>query len=121
MNTSALVSRTITTPSDEKIAVFAYRKKGGSRPPGAMIVTIWLSGAPPTDSNKTTPVEFTFPGAKFTEPVYADLVTGKVHEFPRDRWSANGGSVTFKQMPICDSPVLIAEKTALRLVPKETR
>jgi hypothetical protein len=105
-----------TAPPDEKLAVFGYRKKNSD----ALIATVWLNGAPPTDSNATTPVDLTFHASRFTSPVFADLVTGNVHEIPRDRWSAEGGNVTFKQLPLYDSPVLIAEKAALALDTKGT-
>ena len=100
-----------TTTSDEKLAVFGYRKKGSD----ALIATVWLNGAPPTDSNRTTLVDLTFHASRFTAPVYADFVTGNVHEIPRSRWSAKDGNVTFKQLTLYDSPVLIAEKAALTI------
>jgi hypothetical protein len=105
-----------TAPPDEKLAVFGYRRKGSD----ALVATVWLNGDPPTDSNATTPVDLTFHASRFTSPVYADLITGNVHEIPRDRWSVEGGNVTFKQLPLYDSPVLIAEKAALALDTKGT-
>ncbi|MCX7010197.1 MAG: hypothetical protein NTY53_23655 [Kiritimatiellaeota bacterium] len=92
-----------------RLAVTGYRKKEG----GAMLVAVWFNSLAPVDSNATTPVDLTFAGAKFTEPVYADLLTGQIYKIPRDRWSSADDTVTFKQMPVYDSPVLIAEKTAL--------
>ena len=38
-------------------------------------------------------------------------MTGNVRELPLDLWLIHGGSVTFEQLPLYDSPVLIAEKT----------
>lgn len=100
-----------TVPSGDKLAVFGYRKKEG----GGAVVTAWLNGAPPEDSNATTPVDLSFPGAKFTAPVYVDLVSGNVHDIPADRWAADEGGTTFKQLPLCDAPVLVAEKSALSI------
>jgi hypothetical protein len=62
-----------------------------------------------------TPVDLTFAGAKFEEPVYADLLTGKVHALPRDCWAVADDAVTIRQLPLYDAPVLIAEKSALTL------
>jgi len=100
-----------TTPCKEKLAVSGYRQKVG----GSVMVTAWLSGAPPEDSNQMTPVDLTFHASRFTSPVYADLLTGKVYALPRDRWSVAGDAITFNQLPIYDSPILIAEKSALSL------
>jgi hypothetical protein len=83
----------------ESVAAFAWRKKDT----GAPIVAVWFNGAPPTDSNAKTPVDITFPTVRFETPVYADLLTGKVYALPS----------SFPQIPLYDSPVLIAEKTAL--------
>ncbi len=102
---------------DEKIAADAYRAEGGARPPGALVVAVWLNGAMPTDENAVTPMDLTFERAQFTAPVLADLLTGEVREIPRDRWFAADGKVTFKQMPLYDSPILIAGKAALLLQP----
>jgi hypothetical protein len=104
-----------STAADEKLAAFGYEVQGGARPPGALIVTVWLNGAPPTDSNRTTPMDVTFERASFTTPVLVDLLTGEVRAIPRDRWSAADGKATFKQMPLYDSPILVAEKSALLL------
>ncbi|MCX7010779.1 MAG: hypothetical protein NTY53_26650 [Kiritimatiellaeota bacterium] len=95
----------------EKLAAFGYRKKDG----GAPIVTLWLKGTTPTDSNAATPVDLTLSGMKFTAPVLVDLLTGNGYEIPRDRWTNAGDKVTFNQLPLFDSPILIAEKTALPL------
>jgi hypothetical protein len=103
------------TPSDEPLAVFGYRQKDS----GALVVTAWLNGAPPGDSNATTPVDLTFDAAGLTSPVYADLVTGLVYEIPRERWSVEGDRVTFRQLPLYDSPVLIADRAALLLDAKQ--
>lgn len=52
-------------------------------------------------------------------PVHADFVTSNAHGIPLDLWSAQGGNVKFEQLPLHDSPVLIAEKTvqAIQLEP----
>ena len=102
--------------SEGQIAVYAYRKKGG----GGTVVTTWSKASPPADSNATSPVDLTIPGVPFAEPVYVDLLTGKVYAIPRERWSSVGSAVAFKQVPIYDSPVLIAEKAVLPLERKAT-
>jgi hypothetical protein len=56
-------------------------------------------------------------GKQYFRIPYADLLTGKVYAIPRERWSADGDGVRFQQIPIYDSPVLLAEKSALPLAP----
>ncbi len=105
-----------TTPATEKLAVFGYRKKGD----GGTVVAAWLCGAPPEDANATMPVDLAMPGTKFTSPVYVDVITGDVYGIPADRWSADAGGVAFKQLPLYDSPVLIAERAVLQIEAKRT-
>lgn len=100
--------------SAEGLAVSAYCQKESGR----AIVAAWSNSGVPTESRETRAVDLTFPGVEFTEPVYADLLTGNVYAIPRQRWTCRGGQSQFRQMPLYDSPVLIAEKAALPLVEK---
>jgi len=95
----------------EQLAALGYRKKEGR----AAIVVLWQKAHPPTDSNAAEPIDLTLHGLAFSEPVYADLLSGNIYTIPRDRWSRDAGGAKFKQMPIGDWPVLIAEKAALPL------
>jgi hypothetical protein len=99
-----------TVSEYEQLAAYGYRKQDGA----ALVAAVWLSGAPPTESKLVTPLDLTLAPAQFTAPVLADLLTGEVREIPRDRWSAADGKVTFKQLPLYDAPVLIAEKAMLK-------
>lgn len=91
-----------------KLAVFGWRKKAG----GAPIVAAWFSGHTPSESNDLVPVDLALKGVTFKDPVYADLLTGRVYALP-------AGSVgpALKGIPVYDSPILIAEKSALPLRP----
>lgn len=93
------------------MSIYAYRHE----PSKHMIVTLWFNGNIPVDDNAKTPVDLTFRNASFAHPVYVDLRTGRVYEIPRDRWSSTGGVTTFKQIPVYDSPVLIADQATLPL------
>lgn len=107
---------TAQTPGKEPLAASAYRRKGNA----ATVVALWLKGAPPQESNTATPLELTFRDVKFAEPVYVDLLSGEVHAIPAERWLASGDEVTFKEMPVYDAPILIAEKGAISLDVKGT-
>jgi hypothetical protein len=93
---------------DDTIAAFGYAGKQGGH-----LVAIWLSGAPPAESNAATPADLVFTGVRFDEPVYADLLTGKVYALP----NAAGGS-SFRQVPLHDWPILIADRALVPLDPR---
>lgn len=94
------------------LAAFAYTNQTS----GAAVVALWFRGSPPVESNATLPVDLTFTGVRFTEPVYADLRTGTVYALPR-----GDSAASFQQVPLSDSPIVIAEKATLPLEPEPTR
>ena len=48
-------------------------------------------------------------------PVWVDMITGRVFEIPPDRIEWRKGGMTLKDVPMWDSPVLIASRTAILL------
>jgi len=78
-------------------AVFhAYRRKDT----GAKVAAVWLGGE--IAKNDNTPTLTKLPLTGFTEPVFVDLLTGDVSTLP-------------DPLPLYDSPILIADKSALPL------
>jgi len=99
--------------TDLPLSAYAYRHE----PSGGSIATIWLSGDVPVNDTRKTAIDLTFRGAAFSDPLYVDLRTGRAYAIPRDRWSAQDGVTTFHQVPVYDSPVLIADRATLPLDP----
>jgi hypothetical protein len=93
-----------TAGTTRSLAASAYVNKQT----GAQVVALWFRDDKPTDSNARTLVDLTFSGARFDKPVLVDALTGEVRALPR----ATVGS-RFSQIPLFDSPILIAEKSAL--------
>jgi len=58
---------------------------------------------------------FTFPSGSFQTPVYVDLRTGEVYKIPESDWKRNGTKYVFDNIPIYDSPILIADSSVIRL------
>jgi hypothetical protein len=56
----------------------------------------------------------TFLNAQLDEPVFIDMLTGGIYEIPESQIERNGQRIKFKQMPIYDSPVLIADKSIFK-------
>jgi hypothetical protein len=90
------------------IAAYAYSNTNFN----ASLVSLWFNDRPPAETNAMVFVNLTFQGVKFREPVYADLLTGCVYALP-----LQGEGFSFKDLPLYDSPILIAEKRALPLNP----
>ncbi len=97
--------------TDQEISSFAYRSAQND----GNIVVAWLSGERPTESLETTPVNFTLQGVTFSDPVFVNLMTGKVYQLPADQWKQEEGLVSVNALPLYDAPVLIAEKEVLAL------
>jgi hypothetical protein len=103
-----------TTNAAEKLAVHAYARAQTKQ----QVVAAWFCGGVPWDSNATTPVDFRFKQGDFQEPVYADLRTGVVYRIPKENWSREGDEFVVRGIPVYDSPILIAEKSALTIEEK---
>lgn len=97
--------------SDNKqsISLFGYENKAS----GKQVITFWFDDETPSDNNEKTSVDFTFPNGNFDEPVYVDLHSGKVYEIPENNYSYSGTQYKFEDMPVYDSPVLIADRSTL--------
>ena len=67
----------------------------------------------PGDSFETRPAVFRYLGQPLEDPVWVDLLTGHVYEFPKSGQLAFGGRVRFVNVPVYDSPCLITERRAV--------
>ena len=91
---------------DKTTACFAYRNKTA----GQNLIALWDDSGTPDDAFVTRPAQVTVKGLAFKEPVWVDLVSGRIYELPSDRVVQAGGFTIFRDVPLYDSPVLIAEK-----------
>ncbi len=97
--------------SETSLSLFGYRSKHFDK----QVIAIWMDSETPTNSNTKTLTTFEFPKGNFDTPVYVDLRTGKVYQIPKSHWKRNGSEYTFKNIPIYDSPILIAEESLLKI------
>jgi len=102
------------TPADPPLSAYAYQH----RPSGGTIVSLWFCGDVPSDNNAKKAVDLVFRNVKFAEPLYVDLRTGKAYAIPAADYTQVGTTSRFRQIPCYDSPILIADRTTVRL--KET-
>jgi hypothetical protein len=98
--------------TDRDVAVFGYENKSTKK----QVYTIWMNEAIPSNSNNIKEMFFSFSNAKIENPVYVDLLTGKVYEIPANQWSIKDNVTTFKNIPVYDSPILIADKSLIKFL-----
>ncbi len=67
----------------------------------------------PGDSFDTRPIAFKHAGAPLKEPVWVDLLTGRVYAFPKKDMLVHSSGVTFVNVPAYDSPCLLTERSVV--------
>jgi len=95
--------------TDRSVSVYGYEHVTSKK----QLYAIWNDEYIPTNSNTTRNISFTFLNGNFQQPVYVDLITGAVYEIPADKWSRVGNKYSFKDVPVYDAPVLIADKSLI--------
>lgn len=110
-NTLARVTApAVSVMADASSACFAYRHLKT----GAPLVVLWDNSGTPDDAFVTRPVQVTVKDLAFQEPVWVDLITGRVYAWPAERMVKAGAFTLFKDVPFYDAPVLIAEKALIQ-------
>lgn len=97
--------------SPRKITVAGFRKEENP------IVLVWYKDQVPTDDLKWDLVNLTIKGINFNDPVYVEMITGKVYELDKSDLMNSGKNTTLKSLPVWDSPVMIAERSQVELKP----
>jgi hypothetical protein len=67
----------------------------------------------PGDSFETRPSIFTASGGPMKEPVWVDLLTGRVYEFPARNVCHVDGETFYMDVPVYDSPCILTERSQL--------
>ena len=97
--------------TDSSLSVFGFENRNS----GKKVVAAWLNNETPKEENQIFEVDFTFFEGGFEEPVYVDLREGDVYRVPAERWTCNGSMCEFQRVPVYDSPVLIADRSNVRI------
>lgn len=99
------------TDATGSLSVYGYRADSSDY----QVVAIWENGDTPNNSTNKAPIDFEFTNGNFVEPVYVDMRTGEVYDIPKKDWSKKGTHYKFRNIPIYDSPILVAEKSLIKL------
>lgn len=91
--------------SPRKITVAGFDK--GKLP----VALIWYKDQIPGDELKWDLIDITIKGVSFKDPVYVEMISGKVYEIGKSALKNSGGNSIFSRLPVWDSPVMIAERS----------
>ncbi|MBC7828311.1 MAG: hypothetical protein H7122_11245 [Chitinophagaceae bacterium] len=97
--------------SAQNQSYFSYAHKTN----GSSIITIWQNEGRPADVYDTKATTLTVEGGQFKNPVFVDLITGKIYELPKTTWTKQGKKYIFKELLVPDYPVLIADAKLLKM------
>ncbi len=95
--------------SPRKITVAGFQKEG------TPVVLVWYSDKTPSDDLEWDLVDLTINGAKFQDPVYVEMITGRVYEIDKSKCTIEGDNTKLTALPMWDSPVMIAERSQVGL------
>ena len=122
------VSEPAITNVDLSVTFYEYRNSKG-----APLYVFWTSGEPvarndgtykryieveyrrPGDSFETRPTVFAAKGAPLKEPVWVDMLTGRIYAYPKGNMREVDGETFYLDVPVYDSPCLLTERAALDL------
>jgi len=80
-------------------------------------VLLWYNDQAPCDALTFDAVSLTVKGVVFKNPVYVELITGRVFDLAKDSWKNAEGNAVFTRLPIWDSPVMLAERAQVPFLP----
>jgi hypothetical protein len=101
---------------DDSFSVFAYQS-----PEGKQVATIWRTADPPGQRPQMDRVTLILDRGRFADPVWVDMLTGGVYEFPQGAWRQEGSRSICRDLPVYDSVVLIADRSLLPLAERPGR
>jgi hypothetical protein len=89
---------------DADYATFGYRAADDSP-----LLTVWRKSDTPGDYPEMESVSLAIAETKFEDPVWVDLLTGRVYEIDDALWMSEDGCTIFTRLPVYDSVTVIAE------------
>ena len=102
------VSKQLVNGKELTVATFERQAK--------RVYALWFSGARPGDAMAYERGDVALEGFAAARPAWADLLTGKVCAFPKGNVAERPGARTvLKDVPLWDSPVLLADGAAIPL------
>lgn len=93
-----------------EIAVFSINNSDGKLV-GAMM---WYRDQIPNNRLTWDQIEISIDGLMLKDPVYVEMITGRVYSIPKYHGAQIGGRTKFTGLPVWDSPIVIIERSAVK-------
>jgi len=94
--------------NQSSVYAFQYQHKQNK----GSLVTLWSGDARPAETYESKLTTITVEG-NFKNPVFVDLISGKVFEIPKDKYKKVGNQFIFSEILVPDYPVLVADKAVV--------
>jgi hypothetical protein len=82
---------------------------------GTPLVLVWYNDRIPSDDFFWDLTDLTVMNTKFLDPVYVELISGKIYEIDKSTWEVRDKHTAFRDLPVWDSPVMIAERSQIEM------
>lgn len=108
---SSVADMTVNMNATRKTSAYQFKDKNKN-----VVIAFWLSGKIPTNDDEHINTEIKIKGCMFDNPVYVDMISGKVFGINKKNFIKKSRSVEFKNIMIPDYPILIAERSVLEII-----
>jgi len=95
--------------SARKITVAGFDKKE------TPVSLLWFSDKIPSDELEWDKVNLTIKGVTYKDPVYVEMITGKVFDLGEGGCKSIDGNTVLTQVPVWDSPMMLVERAQVDL------
>jgi hypothetical protein len=82
---------------------------------GTPVTLLWYSDKIPSDELNWDKVDLTIKGITYKDPVYVEMITGKVFNLEPGTCKSADGNTVLTQIPMWDSPMMLAERAQVEL------
>lgn len=108
---------TVKSLGQQECTSTGHRKLSASRfeKDGKASVLLWYGDRVPGDELRWDLEGVNLGRVNFKDPVYVDMLSGKVFEIGGDDWRNNGENARFDRLPVWDGVIMIAERELVTL------
>lgn len=101
-----------TIDCPQPITWFAYRHRSA----GFDVLVFWNGSSYPVDENTTLPATLRVADGQFVDPVWVDIITGRIYEIPEACKTLTAGRMTLTDIPTYDAPAVVIDRE--RILPR---